>query len=56
VKAGFAHKRKMLLGNLRKEFGNKNLEAVFSEIGIDIKIRAEDISLEQWKKLTQKLS
>jgi len=61
--AGFAHKRKMLLGNL-KQWRKKNaptchvdvsLDKIFAEIKLPEKIRAEDLSLGKWAELTQKL-
>jgi len=48
--AGFAHKRKMLLGNL-KSVTDKNLAEVFTTLGLSEKIRAEDLDLESWTKL-----
>lgn len=75
VKAGFAHKRKMLAGNLKsllppqpllaqegcpfpeqgKGLGKGCFEDTFKSLGIHEKARAEDLSLEQWKKLAGKL-
>jgi 16S rRNA (adenine1518-N6/adenine1519-N6)-dimethyltransferase len=53
VKAGFASKRKMLAGNLKGLF--ENSAAVLAECGIDVKARAEDLQLEEWKLLVSKL-
>jgi 16S rRNA (adenine1518-N6/adenine1519-N6)-dimethyltransferase len=53
IKAGFASKRKMLAGNLKGLFGDS--AAVLKECGIDVKIRAEDVKLDQWKLLVSKL-
>ena len=50
VKKGFAHKRKKLASNLESE-GKEKIKRVFSEIGISENTRAEDLSLENWKKL-----
>ena len=59
MKAGFAHKRKMLLGNLKtstkgiaKEI---NWEKIFEETKIPRKTRAEDISLDDWKMIIAKV-
>ena len=58
MKAGFAHKRKMLIGNLvgvrllQRLQESDSLHNIFSEIGIPEKARAEDISLSDWKKLS----
>jgi len=61
LKAGFAHKRKMLLGNLKDSFekdgitGGKNLQQIFSTLGFSEKIRAEDLRLEDWKKIVESI-
>ena len=57
VKTGFAHKRKMLIGNLKNNqiYKSKNLEELFATLNISPKARAEDITLEDWKNLTLKL-
>lgn len=51
VRAGFAHKRKVLTGNLRELFGESTF-AILKEIGILEKARAEDLSLNQWISIT----
>lgn len=51
VKRGFEHKRKMLIGNIRALYKNKDLETLFNNVSIQQKARAEDLTLEQWKKL-----
>ena len=53
IKTGFAHKRKMLIANLREKFGRNNLSEIFRELKIPEKVRAEDLKLEDWKKLIQ---
>jgi 16S rRNA (adenine1518-N6/adenine1519-N6)-dimethyltransferase len=55
VKAGFAHKRKMLMGNLKKQFPDKDSEKIFSDKKISPTIRAEDISLTDWKEIAKAL-
>jgi len=47
VKAGFAHKRKMLAGNLKSVFGEETEEKI-SKCGIPEKERAENLTLENW--------
>lgn len=47
VRAGFAHKRKMLAGNLRTTLGGRTAEMLM-EAGIAGNARAEELSLEQW--------
>jgi 16S rRNA (adenine1518-N6/adenine1519-N6)-dimethyltransferase len=54
VKAGFANKRKMLKNNL-KEYGEERVKTALIELGLDEKIRAEDLNVEQWIKLLKKL-
>ena len=54
--AGFAHKRKMLFGNLKEHFGLDNLEEIFATCQIDLKARAEDLPLEKWVNLTKNLN
>ncbi len=54
--AGFAHKRKMLIGNLKTVTGpEENLVEIFAGCNIPIKSRAEELSLEDWAKLGQKI-
>lgn len=63
--AGFAHKRKQLLPNLLPVLvskgtfdtstGRERVESVFKKLGIDLKVRAEDVTLENWLKLTKLL-
>jgi 16S rRNA (adenine1518-N6/adenine1519-N6)-dimethyltransferase len=55
VKLGFAHKRKMLMGNLSEKFNKEKLEKLFLENKIPPKSRAEDIKLEDWKKISLSL-
>lgn len=51
LKAGFAHKRKVLAGNLKPLFGEKTME-ILKSTGIKENARAEDVSLDQWLGLT----
>jgi len=56
VKSGFAQKRKTLRNNLsQKGFERDEIEAVLMEMDIDPRVRAEDLTLEQWITLTKKL-
>ena len=58
MKAGFAHKRKVLVGNLKTAFQELNPEKInqaLVEAGINEKARAEDIGLSQWEKLIKAL-
>ncbi len=57
--AGFVHKRKVLVSNLKgmlpEDNQGKDLREIFSELGIPEKARAEDITLKQWKMLAEKI-
>jgi len=58
--AGFAHKRKMLLGNLKEwlkkeKMDTEGLQDIFAVIKLSEKIRAEDLPLEKWAELTREL-
>jgi 16S rRNA (adenine1518-N6/adenine1519-N6)-dimethyltransferase len=52
IRAGFAHKRKQLVNNLEEYFTKNSIIAGFDAAKLAIKIRPEDLSLEQWKILT----
>jgi len=56
VRAGFSSKRKLLESNLAKEFGREIVQRVVMSAHLPQKTRAEDTSLEQWKKVTNGLS
>ena len=55
LKAGFAHKRKVLISNLKEYFdkNEKNISKIFDNLNLSQKIRAEDLKLEDWNKLSQ---
>lgn len=53
VRTGFAHKRKMLAGNLKEIYGGRTSE-ILKEVGIAENARAENLSLNQWLSLAQK--
>lgn len=53
---GLGQKRKQLLGLLAQRWDRTTLEAVFTEIAIPLDIRGEDLTLEQWVTLAQKLT
>lgn len=52
---GFAAKRKQLLGNLAKEFDRDLLTNIFSTLEIDNAIRGEDLPLDKWLSLVEKI-
>ncbi len=58
VKAGFAHKRKMLAGNLHTAFPELPQETIHQALiasDINEKARAEDITMIKWKQLIKAL-
>ena len=52
IHAGFAHKRKQLLPNLSILYKKDFLLKVFKKCGLNEKVRAEDLLLETWIKMT----
>lgn len=59
AKVGFANRRKLLSKNLLNVIGKdkkEELKNIFSELGIKDLARAQELSLDQWKKLAKKLS
>jgi len=56
VKAGFANRRKMLIKNLGAVTDKKKLSAIFQELGINEKVRAQELSIEQWRNLVHKVT
>lgn len=61
VSAGFAQKRKTILNNLRQASGrlqetlkrNGGASIVLCKAGIDLKRRAETLTIEEWQRITQ---
>ncbi len=51
VKKGFASKRKMLINNLKSEFQNPNIKSILENIGLNPKVRAENLSIDDWIKI-----
>jgi 16S rRNA (adenine1518-N6/adenine1519-N6)-dimethyltransferase len=54
--AGFSHKRKILIGNLSQKYSKEKILTLFSTLGLNEKIRAEDLSLKDWLEFAKKLS
>lgn len=52
VRAGFAHKRKLLSSNLKNLLG-KNHSSILQNVRIPTNARAEDVELEQWLALAR---
>lgn len=55
IKQGFAHKRKVLISNLKELCGDRLLP-LFEELHIDKQARAEDVTLSTWIILSSRLS
>jgi 16S rRNA (adenine1518-N6/adenine1519-N6)-dimethyltransferase len=56
VKAGFAHKRKYLIRNLEAilgKDGSEKLDAAWKTLGLDTKMRSEDVSVDQWFEIAR---
>ncbi len=49
---GLGKKRKQLLTNLTEKHNRLSLEKIFNQLPLSLKIRGEDVSLNQWLKLT----
>ncbi|MDO8552475.1 MAG: 16S rRNA (adenine(1518)-N(6)/adenine(1519)-N(6))-dimethyltransferase RsmA [bacterium] len=56
IHAGFKSKRKFLLNNLAGTFEKEIVARAFTECGISMKARAEDVPLEKWKALALHLA
>lgn len=57
VKKGFSAKRKMLINNLSRELKivNCKLKIVFDQVGLGQKLRAENLSVDDWLKLYEEI-
>ena len=51
IKAGFAHKRKVVIRNLEDKIDKKILESTWEREGWQRDLRAENLTLEMWKKI-----
>jgi 16S rRNA (adenine1518-N6/adenine1519-N6)-dimethyltransferase len=55
VKNGFAHKRKVLVSNLKDLHKKEKILEIFEKLNISEKTRAEDLTLENWSAITKML-
>lgn len=55
VRAGFAHKRKLLIRNLEEVAKREAIEQAFSELSLPPLARAETVPVETWIELAKKL-
>ncbi len=53
---GFAHKRKILAGNLSEYYPREKIQELFSHLSLNEKIRAEDLKLSQWIEIVKYFS
>ncbi len=56
VKLIFSNKRKTMLKNLSSKYEKQILENSFKELNLDLKVRAEDLDLKDFKKIFLKLN
>jgi len=57
VKAGFASKRKTLANNLKSlKYKQEDLQDIFKKLNLNSKVRAQELSVEQWVELTKLLN
>ena len=56
VRLGFSQKRKMLINSLASLYDKSATASLFHEMNINIKARPEELTLNQWALLVQKLS
>ncbi|HUC88858.1 MAG TPA: 16S rRNA (adenine(1518)-N(6)/adenine(1519)-N(6))-dimethyltransferase RsmA [Candidatus Paceibacterota bacterium] len=56
IKSAFAHKRKVLRKNLEEVASLETIDFMFAKLGINQKIRAEDVPFTQWLSISRYLS
>lgn len=56
VRTGFSHRRKMMIKNLKGRWPEARLLAVLEELSLSPKIRAEDVTREQYVELARRLA
>lgn len=56
VKAGFAHKRKILIKNLETLAQRAKLDEIFEKLSISKKVRSEDVPFESWAQLSGEIA
>lgn len=55
IKLGFSSKRKMLRNNLKSIIESDQLSHVLEQMGVNPQVRAEDLSVENWVRLSEEL-
>lgn len=48
IRTGFAHKRKYLMRNLESVLEREQIESIWKERNLNLKLRAEDLNTDQW--------
>lgn len=57
IKSAFSHRRKTLLNSLAMAgFKKDNLETILTKEGIDVNVRPENLSMEEWGKIVDNLT
>ena len=56
VRTGFSHRRKMMIKNLKGRWPEARLLAVLEELSLSPKIRAEEVTREQYVELARRLA
>lgn len=56
IHAGFAHKRKFAISNIKEVFKAIDIPTLFKEVGLSEKVRAEDVPLDTWLSLSLHIS
>ncbi|NDJ17314.1 16S rRNA (adenine(1518)-N(6)/adenine(1519)-N(6))-dimethyltransferase RsmA [Myxacorys almedinensis] len=56
IRSGFSSRRKMLRNNLKSQIEPEQLGQVLEELGIHPNVRAEDLSVENWVSLSDRLA
>ncbi len=56
VSAGFARKRKTILNNLKNFSESLDMKSTLEKSGVNAGRRAEDLTLEQWKRLSEMIN
>jgi 16S rRNA (adenine1518-N6/adenine1519-N6)-dimethyltransferase len=56
VRAGFAHKRKYLIRNLEEVTESAQLQNIWKELSLDLRVRAEDLEVSDWMNIAAKVN
>ena len=55
IHAGFSHKRKFALSNIKDVWKTIDITKLFEEVSLSLKVRAEDVPLSTWLVLSEKI-